>query len=89
MAYVRNDRFGNPSMLKLAKPVVNRKTGQVVNAFKTYVEIRGQLYSIEITESKKADREGLWVKITQKQNRPQVTSGFGQNSGGRNQRGGF
>ena len=77
MAYqpnIKTDRFGNPYQLKLAKQVTNRRTGEEVNAFKTYVELGGKLYAIEICEAHATDtREGgMWVKVTRKnrQNRP-------------------
>jgi len=89
MAQIRQDRFGNASMLKLAKPVTNRKTGEVMPIWKTYFQDGSKLIKVEISESKKADREGMWVKFT-KVNQQRRNTGFGNNSGGYgNTQGGF
>jgi hypothetical protein len=79
MAFVRTDRFGNPSLLKLAKPVTNKKTGDVMPIYRAFAQIGNVLYRIDISDSLKAERPGKWVKITKL-----VSRGFG---GG--QRGGF
>ncbi len=88
MAGVRPDRFGNLSMLKLAKPVVNKKTGDVMPIFRTFVEIGNCLYRLDLSESKKAEREGMWVKVTKLQKRQ--GGGFGNSGfGGGQQRQSF
>ena len=82
-AYARTDRFGNPSLLKLAKPVVNRKTGDVLPIFRGFFEIGTQLYRVDISESKKEGREGMWFKVTKMSRRQQggFGGGFGQGQG--------
>jgi hypothetical protein len=76
MAFVRTDRFGNATLLKLAKPVVNKKTGDVMPIFRTHVEIGNTLYRVQISESKKDDRPGMWVQFTKLQ-RGRHSGGFG------------
>jgi hypothetical protein len=76
MAFIRNDRFGNPSVLKLAKPVVNKKTGEEMPIFRCYVEIGSCLYRIDVSESRKEGRPGMWIKVT-KQARNRQSGGFG------------
>jgi hypothetical protein len=64
---VSTDRFGNPYVLKTAYQVENRKTGEIVNSFKTYFEIGSQLYKVEISErlkESKNGKNGMWVKFT-------------------------
>lgn len=68
---VSTDRFGNPSVLKFAADVFNRKSGEIVQGVgKTYVELGNQLYKVEVSRAQKVkqtkygDREGFWVKIT-------------------------
>lgn len=90
MAGVRNDRFGNATMLKMAKSVVNRKTGEVLPIFKTYVEVGSTMLKVEISNAKKETRDGnpgMWVKFT-KMSKQRQNSGFG-NSGGGYQKSGF
>lgn len=90
MANVRTDRFGNATMLKMAKSVVDRKTGNVLPIFKTYVEIGSIMLKVEISECKKSTKDGnpgMWVKFT-KMSKQRQNSGFG-NQGGGQQRSGF
>lgn len=67
---ISTDRFGNPYQLKFAAQVTNRKTGEEVNAFKTYVELGGKLYKIEVSQAEKTkeikgqETAGMWVKVT-------------------------
>jgi hypothetical protein len=84
MAGVRTDRFGNATMLKMAKSVVNRKSGEVLPVFKTYVEVGSTLLKVEISECKKDTKDGnpgMWVKFTKVQ-KSRNQGGFG---GGQNQ----
>lgn len=76
-----NDRFGNPTVLKLAKQVVNKKSGEIVDAFKTYFEYNGKLLKIEICSATPNDKHdgGLWVKMTE--TRKQNTSNGSFNGG--------
>jgi hypothetical protein len=85
MAGVRNDRFGNATILKMAKSVVNRKTGAVLPIFKTYLEVGAQMIKVEISHANKATKDGnpgMWVKFTKvNKNRNQGGFGGGGNSG--------
>ncbi len=73
---VQTDRFGNPYQLKLAKQVVNKRTGEEVNAHKCFVELGGKLYEISICEANPTDKRegGLWVKVTRKEQQKRQTS---------------
>jgi len=73
---IQTDKFGNAYQLKLAKQVVNRRTGEEVNAHKTFVELGGKLYEISICEANANDKRegGLWVKITHKKKQQRQTS---------------
>ena len=73
---IQTDRFGNPFQLKLAKQVINRKTGEEVNAHKCFVELGGKLYEISICEANATDKRegGLWVKITKKEAQKKQTN---------------
>jgi hypothetical protein len=88
-AFARSDRFGNPSILKLLKPVVNKKTGDVMPIFRGHVEIGNCLYRVDVSTSQKAGREGMWCKVTKMVKRQQ--GGFGSFGGGfgQGQRGGL
>lgn len=84
MGGVRTDRFGNATILKMAKSVVNRKTGQVLPVFKTYLEVGAQMIKVEISECKKDTKDGnpgMWVKFT-KVNKNRQQGGFGGGSQG-------
>ncbi|HUX55768.1 MAG TPA: hypothetical protein VMV77_02265 [Bacteroidales bacterium] len=90
MANIRTDRFGNPTMLKMAKSVVDRKTGSVLPIYKTYCEVGNQMIKVEISECKKSTRDGnpgMWVKFT-KMSKNRQQGGFGGGSQGY-QKGGF
>lgn len=85
MAGIRNDRFGNATMLKYAKSVVSKKDGNVLPIFKTYLEVGSQMIKVEISNANEGDKKtgnpGKWVKFT-KMSKRQGNSGFGnQNSG--------
>ena len=77
---ISTDRFGNAYQLKFAAQVTNRKTGEEVNAFKTYVEIGGKLYKVEVSEATKTkeikgvETAGMWVKVTAQKKSTQATS---------------
>ena len=73
---IKTDRFGNAYQLKLAKQVTNRKTGEQVDAYATYVELGGKLYAIEICQANANDKRegGLWVKVTHKKKQQRQTS---------------
>lgn len=77
---VNMDRFGNPYILKTAKEVVNKKTGEVIhNNFKCYAEVDGKLLKIEISERKKELKDGgngVWVKITKVKKQSQSRQTF-------------
>jgi hypothetical protein len=77
---VRNDRFGNPTILRMAKQVYNRKTGAYVDAWKTYLEVGSKLIKVEIVHSNKDDKngnKGYWVKFTEvKKNQSQGSNRF-------------
>lgn len=77
---VSTDRFGNPFVLKTAKEVVNKKTGEIVeNCFKTYIEIEGKLLKIEIsprTKEMKDGANGVWVKVTKQKKQSQNKARF-------------
>jgi hypothetical protein len=75
MSGIRNDRFGNPTMLKMAKSVVNRKTGEVLPVYKTYLEVGSSMFKVEISEVKKETKDGnpgMWVKFTKMSKRTNV-----------------
>lgn len=75
--YVKTDRFQNPYQLKVAEAVLDKKSGQVLPIFKTYVELAGKLYKIEISECKKETkhgRGGMWCKVTLVNKNRQQTS---------------
>jgi hypothetical protein len=87
MAGVRNDRFGNATMLKMAKSVVNKKTGEVLPIFKTYVEVGSTMLKVEISNANKETRDGnpgMWVKFT-KVTKNRNSGGFGGGSSNYNQ----
>lgn len=67
----QNDRFGNPQV------VVGLKDKKGTGFPKGYIEIKGTLYKITISDSKKEGVEA-WVTLTQMPK--QRNSGFG-NSG--------
>jgi hypothetical protein len=74
MGNVRNDRFGNATMLKMAKSVVNKKSGEVLPIYKTFIEIGNALYKVEISHCNKATKDGnpgMWVKFTKEPKRQQ------------------
>lgn len=74
---VSTNRFGESEILKTASAVVDKKTGDVLPIFKTYVEIAGQLYKIEVSNRIKETKNGLpamWVKVTKKAKRSQATA---------------
>ena len=82
MARVRNDRFGNPTVLVGCK---DNKRGYPVG----YVTISNKTYKIEPSESKK-DGVRLWLRVTELSARQRNNGSFG--GGGRgysNQRSGF
>ena len=66
---IKSDKYGNPYQLKTAEAVVNKKTGEVIEtAYKTYFELGGKLYKIEISRRDKETKSGnpaVWVKCTQ------------------------
>ena len=75
----RTDKFGNATLLKVAKSVVNRKTGEVYPIFKTYLEVGSQLYKVEISECKKDTKDGnpgMWVKFTKMAKRAATANKF-------------
>jgi hypothetical protein len=80
MAGIRNDRFGNPTLLKFAKSVISKKDGNVMPIFKTYVEIGSTMVKVEISHAKDGDKKngnpGMWVKFT-KMTKRQQGGGFG------------
>ena len=80
MAGVRSDRFGNATLLKVAKSVVNKKTGEVLPIFKTYFEGSG-FFKVEISQCKKETKDGnpgMWVKFTKtKKNTASMGGGYG------------
>lgn len=64
---ISTDRFGNNFQLKTAKVVVNKKNGEVLNVYKAWVELKGQLYKIEVSPRLKETKDGqpaMWVKVT-------------------------
>ena len=73
---IKNDRFGNAYQLKFAKQVVNKKSGEVVDAHECYVELGGKLYHLNICHANATDKrdEGLWVKVTKKDKQKRQTS---------------
>jgi hypothetical protein len=84
MGGIRNDRYGNPNILKMAKSVVSKKTGEVMPIYKTYLEVGSIMFKVEISECKKETKDGhpgMWVKFTKMPKRQQG-SGFGNNSQG-------
>lgn len=92
MSGVRNDKFGNPTILKYAKSVVSKKDGNVMPIFKTYFESGSTMFKVEISNAKEGDKKtgnpGMWVKFT-KMSKQRQNSGFGNQGGGYNQRSGF
>lgn len=90
MAGVRTNRFGGAEMLKMAHQVKNKKTGELMPIFKTYLEVGGSLIKVEISHSNKEDRktggEGMWVKFTKVNKNRNVGFGGGSQGGSR---GGF
>lgn len=77
---VRTNRFGEAEILKTASQVVDKKTGDTLPIYKTYFEIKGKLYKVEVSERKSETKNGLpamWVKITsKKQQQVQRNSDF-------------
>jgi len=70
---IRNDRFGNPYQLITALQVVT-KEGEAIEAYKGFIELKGQLYKLEIStrqKEHKSGKDGMWVKVTAvKKNKP-------------------
>ena len=65
----RTNRFGDMEVLKTATAVVDKKSGDVLPIYKTYLEIGGSLYKIEVSNRKSETKNGLpamWVKVTKK-----------------------
>jgi hypothetical protein len=67
---ITTDRFGRSQQLKFAAQAFNKKSGEVMeNIYKTYVELGGKTYMIEVSPAKKTkeirgvEREGMWVKV--------------------------
>ena len=82
MAGVRTDRFGNPNILKFAKEVTNKKTGEVMPIYKTYIEIGSTMVKVEVSHANKESKDGkrgMWVKFTKMSKRQQGGGGFGSN----------
>lgn len=64
-----NSRTGEIEVLKSATAVVDKKSGDVLPIFKTYFEIGGSLYKVEVSNRKSETKNGLpamWVKMTKK-----------------------
>ena len=79
---IRTNSRGEAEILLSATSVVNKKTGDVMPIFKTYIEIKGQLYKVELSTRRTETKNGLpgmWVKFTAKRKQIQQTaasSGF-------------
>lgn len=83
MAQVRSDRFGNPTILKMAKSVKNKKTGEILPIFKTYFEGSG-FFKVEVSHCNKETKDGnpgMWVKFTKCKKPSQSGMGQGGNFG--------
>lgn len=64
-----NSRTGEVEVLKSATAVVDKKSGDVLPIYKTYFEIGGSLYKVEVSTRKSETKNGLpamWVKMTKK-----------------------
>ena len=64
-----NSRTGEIEVLKSATAVVDKKSGDVLPIYKTYFEIGGSLYKVEVSTRKSETKNGLpamWVKMTKK-----------------------
>lgn len=75
----RTDRFGNPTQLKRAKAKKDRKSGEILPIYQTYVEVGGKLLKVEISDNKKDYPDGLpsmWVKFTSVKKQQQNRGGF-------------
>jgi hypothetical protein len=93
MAGVRNDGFGNATILRMAHQVKNRKTGELMPIYKTYLEVGGHMVKVEIShasqEDKKTGGEGMWVKFTKVNKNRNQGGGFGSGGGSYGQQRGF
>lgn len=64
---VTPDRFGNPTMLLTAYQKTDKRTGNKLPIYKCTVELKNDLYKIEISHRNKETKSGddaMWVKIT-------------------------
>jgi len=77
---ISTDRFGNAYQLKFAAQVSNKKSGELLPIYKTYVELGGKLYMIEVSNAEKlktikgVDTAGKWVKVTHRKIQTRVSS---------------
>ena len=71
----KQDRFGNPTMLKKGWTVVDKKSGSVLPISACYAEFGGKLVKIEVSQCHKSpDKNGnpaFWFKFTLKQKQAQ------------------
>ena len=66
---VKTNRFGDPEVLITLQTVVDKKSGECLPIFKSYVELGGQLYKIEVSNRNKETKSGnpaMWCKITKR-----------------------